>query len=380
MHFKTTHQFLTKLSNDYTYEIALTMVPGLGCHSARQTLDIVDSAKALFELSKKELKDIFGKHEKTIDAIANRTMFSKVEKELTFIEKNKIKVHFFTEPDYPQRLNRPGCEDAPLLVYSLGEADLNPRRAVSIVGTRKATPTGINLTQRLITGFNQENITVVSGLALGIDSASHEAALANNLPTIAVVAHGLDQIYPPQNRQLAKRIVKSNGAILTEMCSGTSITPSLFPVRNRIIAALSDATIVVEASKTGGALITANIASSYHRELFAFPGRIDDKYSEGCNAIIASCKAMLIRNADDVFLNMGWERNIKNVGTQTKLFPELKGDEKTIYNIILSHPEISMDEIRNFCDLSLPKIATALLSLELKNICQCLPGKIYKIL
>jgi DNA processing protein len=167
--------------------------------------------------------------------------------------------------------------------------------------------------------------------------------------------------------------------LLTEMRSGTALSPRIFPVRNRIIAALSDATVVVEASSSGGALITANIAMGYHRDLFAFPGRVDDKYSAGCNAIIASCKAMLIRNADDLFNNMGWERNVKHVGTQTTMFPELAGNEKTVYDVLVNHPEIGTDEIRDLCGLPLPQIATALLSLELKSLCRCLPGKIYKV-
>ena len=299
---------------------------------------------------------------------------------MEFISKNKIKVHFYTEPDYPQRLNLPGCEDSPILLYSLGDANLNPERVVSVVGTRKATQGGIDLTHRLITGFNNENITVVSGLAFGIDTAAHKASLNNGLPTIAVLGHGLDIIYPSQNRQLAKQIIASGGSLVTEMHSGTPLSPSLFPARNRIIAGFSDATVVVEASKSGGALITANIACGYHRELFAFPGRVDDKYSEGCNAIIANNKAMLIRNADDLFNNMGWERNITYVGKQTTMFPKLVGDEKKVYDILAEHPEISSDDILGYCDLPLSKIATALLGLELKNLCRCLPGKIYKII
>ncbi|MBP5515644.1 MAG: DNA-processing protein DprA [Bacteroidales bacterium] len=363
---------------DHTYEIALTMLPGVGCSSARQLLDIVESAEALFNMNRSELKNLFGNHEEIVSVILNKSMFKDVENELKFIEKNKIKVLYFTEPEFPQRLNRSECTDAPILLYALGNSDMNPERSVSIVGTRKATDRGRDITRHLVDGLRGEGITVVSGLALGIDSESHEGALSNSLQTIGVLAHGLDRIYPASNRNLAKRMLASEGALVTEMRSGTAITPGLFPARNRIIAALSDATIVVEASKKGGALITANIASGYHRDLFAFPGRVDDKYSEGCNGIIAACKAILIRDADDIFLNMGWERKTKKIGKQTTLFPKIEGDEAVIYNVLKEHPEISMEEIRDFCSLSLPKIATGLLSLELKNLCRCLPGKIYK--
>ena len=370
--------FQTKKMRDYTYEIALTMLPGIGCHSARQLLDIVESAEAVFKMNPTELKHLFGTHQNIIDAITGKTVFKAVEEEMSFIQKNKIKTLYYTDPDYPQRLNRPGCEDSPILLYSMGDADMNPERAVSVVGTRRATEQGKELTQSLIDGFRDEGITVVSGLALGIDAKAHEAALSNGLPTIGVLAHGLNRLYPPQNRQLAKRMLKCGGSLLTEMRTDVKMTPNLFPVRNRIIAALSDATIVVEASKKGGALITANIASGYNRDLFAFPGRIGDKYSEGCNAIIASSKALLIRDADDVMTNMGWERKSMKIGKQTKLFPNLQGDEDAIYKILLEHSNITMEEIQGFCDMSLPKIATVLLSLELKNLCRCLPGKIYK--
>lgn len=356
----------------------MTLLPGVGCQTQRQLLEMVGSAKNLFEMPQKELDELFGSHKSIVKAITSRSMFPLVEKELAFIEKNHIRVLFCGNTDYPQRLNLPGCEDNPTILYALGDTNFNPERAVSIVGTRKATPLGIELTQRLITGFYGEDITVFSGLALGIDGAAHGAALDNGLPTAGVLGHGLDQLYPPLNRNLAKRMLANGGALITERMSGTALSPGLFPARNRIIAALSDATIVVEASKTGGALITANIANSYHRELFAFPGRVDDKYSEGCNSIIASCKAMLIRNADDLFVNLGWERNVTYVGKQTSLFPELTKEEQTIYDILRQHPEIGMDTIRELCDMPLPKIATNLLNLELKNVCRCLPGKLYK--
>lgn len=365
---------------DYTYEIALSLLPGVGSHSARQLLDIVETAEAVFQMNKSDLRHLFGKHDEIIDAILNRTMFPDVEKELAFIEKNKIQVHYYTDPEFPQRLNRSECIDTPILLYCLGNADLNPKRVVSVVGTRRATPYGKELTRKLVDGFRNEGITVVSGLALGIDAAAHEAALDNQLPTIGVLAHGLDRIYPPSNRGLAKRMLQNGGSLITEIKSRTNILPGMFPARNRIIAAMSDATIVVEASRKGGALITANIANGYHRDLFAFPGRVGDKYSEGCNGIIAACKAIMIRDANDIFFNMAWERKSKNEGKQTTLFPKLEGDEATVFKIIQDHPDITVEEIHDYCGLSLPKIATALLSLELKNLCRCLPGKIYKAL
>ncbi|MCR4827840.1 MAG: DNA-processing protein DprA [Bacteroidales bacterium] len=364
--------------SDYVYEMALTMLPGMGSNSARQLLELVDSAEALFAMSRSDLQHLFEKHTAIVDAILSRSMMPEVESELAFCQKHNIRVLFMHDHAYPQRLNRSECSDAPILLYYMGDADLNAERMVSVVGTRKCTEYGRELTRKLVEGFVGEGITVVSGLAYGIDAAAHEASVNNSLPTVGVLAHGLDQIYPSQHKKLAKNMLHSGGGLITEMRSGTKISPGLFPARNRIIAAMSDATIVVEASKTGGALITANIAHSYHRDLFAFPGRIGDKYSEGCNAIIAACKAVLLRDSDDIFVNMGWERRSRNEGRQTTLFPTLKGDEKTIYQILQEHPSITVDEMREYCDLSLSKIVTALLNLELKSLCQCLLGKIYK--
>lgn len=366
--------------SDHFYEIALTMLPGIGCRSARQLLEIVDSAEALFNMSGSELRHIFGQRADIVKAIKEKSVFNAVEKELKFVEKNKIRVLYYKEADFPQRLNLPGCVDSPIVIYTLGNADLNPERAVSVVGTRKATVQGIDLTHKLVTDLRGEGITIVSGLAIGIDAASHSAAIECGLPTVGVLAHGLNRLYPPQNRNLAKQMLACGGSLLTEIRTDIPMKPGLFPARNRIIAALSDATVVVEASRKGGALITANIANSYNRDLFAFPGRIGDKNSEGCNAIIAACKAMLIRDADDLMLNMGWERKTKQAGKQTTLFPKLNADEQAVYDVLAAHQDIAMDEIPDFCDLAMPKIAAALLSLELKNLCRCLPGKIYKTL
>lgn len=368
------------MSTDHYYEIAVTTLPGIGSQSARQLLTMVESAEALFSMSRADLKQIFGSHNEIIRAITERSTLGVVDQEMEFVRKNNIKVLYYRDADFPQRLNLPDCIDAPIVLYSLGAADYNMARSVSVVGTRRATPEGTDLTHKLVGGFKGEGITVVSGLALGIDAAAHTAALNNHLPTIAVLAHGLNMLYPPQNRQLAKQILQSGGALVTETRSSTPLHPRMFPARNRIIAGLGDATVVVEASSKGGALITANIATGYHRDLFAFPGRIGDKYSEGCNAIIASAKAMLIRGADDLFVDMGWQRTAQPAGTQTTIFPELSADEELLYKTLEAHPGVSIDQIQELVDLPTPKIAAALLNLELKNICRCLPGKIYKLI
>lgn len=365
---------------DYTYEIALTMIPGLGRTSTRHLVQVIDSAEALFSMTRSDLRQLFGQRTAIIDAIVNKTMMAEAEKEMKFVEKHQIQVLYYNEPAFPQRLNRSDCDDCPVVLYFIGNADLNATKAISVVGTRHSTPEGREATAKIVSGFSGMNMLVVSGLALGIDSCAHTAALNCELPTVGVLGHGLDLIYPSQNRNLAKNMLECGG-LITEMPSGTHLHPKLFPARNRIIAAMSDATLVVEAASSGGALITANIASGYHRDLFAVPGRISDKYSEGCNAIIASHKAILVRNANDIMNNMGWEPANSNKGRQTELFPTLKGDEQTIYQLIGQHSDgCTVDDMRSLCDLPLPKIATALLGLELKGLCVCLPGKIYKTL
>ncbi len=365
---------------DYTYEIALTMTPGLGPASVRQLLGITGTAQALFNMNKKELQQLFGHRIAIINAIAEKTTMAAAEKEMQFVENHHIQVLYYDEPAYPQRLNRSDCNDCPILLYYMGNANLNAGKALSVVGTRRATTYGREATAKLVGGFVGQDIVIVSGLALGIDACAHTAALNSQLPTVGVLAHGLDHLYPSQNRNLAKQMLDCGG-LITEMPSGTKMHPGLFPARNRIIAAMSDATVVVEAANTGGALITANIASGYHRDIFAVPGRITDNYSDGCNAIIASHKAVLVRSATDIMDNMNWSGQASAKSRQRELFPNLQGDEQTIYNLIQQHDEgCSIDDLRALCDLALPKIATALLGLELKDLCHCLPGKIYKII
>lgn len=366
---------------DLTYAIALTMLPQVGSNSARQLLEMFETPEKVFHLSHSQLSKVFNKHENIINAITDPALLHKAENELAFCEKEGIRVLYFTDPDYPQRLNSPDCEDTPVLLYYIGSANLNKERVISIVGTRRATEYGRSNTELLVNGMKQEEVLIVSGLALGIDSAAHRAALANMLPTVAVVAHGLEQIYPPQNRDLAKRIVQSGGGIITEYPHGTAINPGMFPARNRIIAALSDATVVVEASVKGGALITANIANGYHRDVLTFPGRVGDTYSAGCNRIIASNKAQLIENSDDLFASLSWERKYASVGIQTQLPLDLPPDELAILSILhRADNALTMEELQEKSNFTLPKISTLLLGMELKNLVRALPGNRYKSL
>lgn len=360
-------------------QIALTFTPGLGNSSIRRLVDLYPG-EDIFSLPKSELKDAFGSHKSVLDNILNKSGFPHAEKELLFCEQNHIRPLFFTDPDYPSRLNRDETDDCPALLYVLGTADLNTERSVAIVGTRRATPYGHDNTDRLVRELKPYNTPIISGLAYGIDTASHTAALSHGLPTIAVLGHGLDQIYPAENRPLAKQILAQGGALVTEYPSGTAINPRYFPARNRIIAALADATVVVEAFEKGGALITAAIASSYHRDVFAVPGRLTDTYSRGTNNLIATNRALLVRNADDIAFQLGWPLLGKQMTlSEMKETPKLSPDEQKIFNHLKTCDHQSLDEIASAVGFSLPKAASNLFNMEMAKVVRTLPGHLYQL-
>ena len=365
---------------DTLNQIALTFTPGLGNTSIRRLVDLYPD-EDIFALPMSELKEAFGTHRDVLDNIHNKSGFSRAEEELRFCEQNHIRPLFFTDPDYPERLNRAETDDCPALLYVLGSANLNPERAVAVVGTRRATAYGRDNTDRLIRELNPYNTPIISGLAYGIDTAAHTAALTHSLPTVAVLGHGLDRIYPAQNRPLAKRILEAGGALVTEYPSGTAINPRYFPARNRIIAALADATVVVEASEKGGALITAAIAASYHRDVFAFPGRLTDTYSRGTNNLIATNRALLVRDADDIAFQLGWPLLGKQMKlSEIKETPKLTADEKRIVDAMKDHDHLTLDEIASSTGFSLPKTASHLFNLEMSQIIRTLPGHLYQLI
>lgn len=366
------------------YAIALTLVPGLGNKGIRQLLAVDKelNPEKIFSLSPSQLDEIFGKHKKISNAIASKAVLHDAEKTLEELEKHHISVLFCTDSAYPQRLNREGCEDTPVLLYCLGTCDLNAPHSVAVVGTRHASDYGRTTTHRLINEMSFDKPLIVSGLAYGIDTEAHQASLQYGLPTVAVLGHGLDRIYPPQNRQLAKQILDSGGALVTEYPMGASVSPSNFPARNRTIAAMSDATVVVEAAEKGGALITANLASGYNREVFAVPGRLDDTYSAGCNNLIANNKAAILRNAGDLFFQLGWKYKTDTANAQERqqsLFATLNRDEQKMHRLLEENREMTMDDFAAKSNFPFPKIAALLTELELKNVIRCLPGRIYKL-
>ena len=365
---------------DILSKIALSFTAGLGNASLRRLVDLYPD-EDIFALPLSELKAAFGTHKSIIENIRSKNAFARAEEELRFCESNKIRPLFFTDPDYPARLNSPETDDCPALLYCLGSADLNPERSVAVVGTRRATSMGHDNTAQLVRELKPYAPHIISGLAYGIDTAAHTADLDQEMPTVAVLGHGLDRIYPAANRPLAKRILESGGALVTEYPSGTAINPRLFPARNRIIAALSDATVVVEASDKGGALITAAIANSYHREVFAVPGRLNDTYSRGTNNLIATNRALLIRSARDMAFQLGWPIEGEQLALgEMKAEEPLTADEKRVVEKLIENDHLTLDELASLAGISLARAASALFNLEMAGRIHTLPGHKYQLI
>ena len=359
-------------------QIALTFIPRLGPTAIRRLMEAYPD-EDIFSLPRQELKAAFGSHIGIIESISSKSGHARAEQELAFCEKNGIRPLFFTDSDFPERLNRPECGDSPVLLYVMGRADLNAERTVSVVGTRRATAQGRDNTDRLVRDLKAYNTPIVSGLAYGIDTAAHTAALDHGLPTVAVLGHGLDRIYPPENRPLAKRILDAGGALVTEYPNGTAIHPKYFPARNRIIAAMGDATVVVEASEKGGALITAAIAASYQRDVFALPGRLTDTYSRGCNNLIATNRAQLLRTADDIAFQLGWPLIGKQMAiAEAEEAAALSPTEQKVIDLLQEHDRMTLDEVAARLAASLPKAAGLMFNLEMRGLVHTLPGHLYQ--
>ncbi|MGV3509655.1 MAG: DNA-processing protein DprA [Sphingobacteriaceae bacterium] len=360
------------------HKIALTLIPGVGSVNSRLLLKHFGSAEDVFKAKKPTLISIPGIGEKTAKSILQHDFFERAEKELEFVEKYKIKTFFYSDEDYPKRLRN--CYDAPVLLYYKGNAELNNARVVSIVGTRNATSYGKELTDSLVDELQKHNVLVVSGLAYGIDAMAHKACLKYDIPTIGVVGHGLDRIYPAQHRSLAEKMV-NKGGLLTEFPSQTNPDRENFPKRNRIVAGLADATIIVEASLTGGALITAELANSYNRDVFSFPGNVNQEFSAGCNYLIKTNRANLITSAKDLEYILGWicEKPKDEQQKQLSLRLNLSSDEKKIVDVLIAKGQTAVDEISIETQLPQSKLAITILGLEMQGVVIALPGKMYKL-
>jgi len=365
------------MQKELLYQIALTLIPNIGDVNAKALVNHFGSAEAIFGASKKVLDEIEGIGSIRAASIRNFKDFSRAEDEIAFIKKYKITPLFLTDKNYPQRLLN--CYDSPPMLFYKGSADLNTAKMIAIVGTRSHDDYGKKICEKLIEELVNEDVIIVSGLAFGIDSIAHKASLKNNIPTIGVLAHGLDRVYPSQNATIAKQMI-SCGGLLTEFKSNTKPDKQNFPGRNRIVAGMTDATIVIESGIKGGSLITAELANGYNKDVFAFPGRVDDSKSEGCNYLIKSNKAALITCANDLLEIMGWKKSKKILPKkQRELFIEFTSEEKIIVDILQMQEQMQIDELYFKSKLSSSEVAKALLMLEMQGIVSSLPGKIYKM-
>jgi DNA processing protein len=364
------------MNENKIYELGLSFINGIGSINAKKLLAYVGSAEGIFNEKKQNLIKIPGIGIQLAEEIENKEIFRKVEDELKFIDKHHISIFFYLDKEYPQRLKH--CEDSPIILYYKGTANLNQSKILSIVGTRKATQYGQENCKSLISDLvsNGHQIIIVSGLAYGIDVAAHKAALKFEQETIAVLGHGLNTLYPAAHRKIAHEIVKKGG-LLSELPTSAQLDPAHFVKRNRIIAGLADATIVVESANKGGSLITAQIANSYNRDVFAYPGRIGDKYSEGCNHLIKTNQAALIESAADIEYLLGWEMKKKNEPVQSQLFVELTPEEELIVNILREKGKTPIDELAIMVNMQVSKVSSILLKLEFSGTVISYPGKLY---
>jgi DNA processing protein len=375
-----TNQNLTKdnMHTELHYQIALTQVPNIGCVRAKILVDNLGSAEAVFKAKRSTLETLDGIGTVRANDIKSFQNFKNLETEVAFVEKYKIQPLFINDKHYPQRLLN--CFDSPTLLYYRGDANLNTARILAIIGSRSHTDYGKTFTEKLIKELSAENILVVSGLAFGIDTIAHKASLKNNLSTVGVLAHGLDILYPPENAKLAKQMVSGNGGILTEFMSGTKPDRHNFPTRNRIVAGMADATIVIETDIKGGSMITAGLANNYNRDVFALPGKTTDIKSRGCNHLIRNNRADLLTSAQDILEMMGWlPQPEKKKRIQRTLFIELTENEKIIVDLLNAAEQLPIDELYAKSQLSTSSVAAALLNLEMQALVIGLPGKVYKL-
>ncbi len=358
------------------HKLALSLIKGIGPALSKSLLSYFGNAEAVFAANRVQLMKIEGIGEKTTNAILHNSAIEDAKEHLKFLIRHEIKVLFYTDSDYPRRLRN--CYDAPLLLYYKGNADLNHSRIVSIVGTRNATNYGKMLCKQLIETLKSFDVLIVSGLAHGIDAAAHKECLNFEVPTIGVLGHGLDRIYPAIHKDLTKKMIH-NGGLLTEFLPGTNPDRENFPKRNRIIAGLADVVVVVEASIKGGALITADLANSYNRDVYAFPGRSTDEFSEGCNFLIKTNRAALINQAKDLIYYLSWDvENAKKTNLQSQLPLSLSVEEQVIFEVLTTGP-LSIDELSLNANQPQSKLAITLLTLEMRGILVALPGKIYQL-
>lgn len=359
------------------YKIALGLLEGIGIANTKIMISYAGGLESVFTFSDKALAELCGLSLKKVKNFNRKAALERAEKELDFVDQNGIQLHYYQDKNYPPKLKF--CEDGPLLLYSKGNVDFN-KQNIAVVGTRKATAYGKSLTQQLIKNLAPRGVQIVSGLAHGIDKEAHEAALNNGLSTIAVLGHGLDMIYPAAHKKLAHQLLE-NGGLVSEFMSSSPLDPSNFPKRNRIVAGLSDATVVIESAASGGSLITADLAFNYNREVFAFPGNVDHMNSAGCHLLIQQEKARLITSAADMIPAMGWDEIKTQLEPETDLFDALTAEEEALIKILKKHKmPLHIDYLAEEVNCAVHELSMHLFNLQIRGMVDSLPGNRYVLI
>jgi DNA processing protein len=358
--------------------LALHFIPGIGDYLIRQLVSYCGSAEKVFKTPKGKLLKVPGIGEITAESIRQGKPFAEAEKEMRKAEKENVQLVFFTDKNYPSRLRQ--VNDAPSMLYVKGNINFENPKTIGIVGTRQATPYGRERVEELIKSLVAHQALVVSGLAYGIDIHAHKHALKNDLPTVGVMGSGMDVIYPASHAEIAKKMM-DNGGLVTEHRFGTQPDAHNFPARNRIVAALCDAVIIVEAAEKGGALITADIANSYNKDVFAYPGNVGQSHSAGCNNLIKSNKAHLIVSIKDLEYIMNWTVDTVPPKKENFTLEGFEPNERIVLNALIeNNKQLMIDELSWRTNIPMSQLAGLLLGLEFKGVISTLPGKVYKLI
>ena len=358
------------------YTLALLQVEGVGDVLAKKLIQHCGNAEAVFTSKKSQLQQIDGIGSVVMKNLQDKSVFVKAEKELQFITQENISTTYFQEENYPDRLKH--CYDSPVLLFQAGNINLQNRRLLSIVGTRQITSYGMEFTKKLIEDLAPLNPVIISGFAYGVDIYAHQTAMEFGLQTIGVLAHGLNQIYPKTHKKYMAKM-EQNGGFLTEFWSTSKPDKENFIKRNRIVAGISEATVVIESAEKGGSLVTANLANDYNRDVFAVPGRVSDKYSQGCNNLIKTQRANLMTSAADLVYMLNWElQRESQKAVQKQLFISLTNEEQKIYDYLQKTGKEMMDIIALECDFPIYRMSSILINMELKGVIRPLPGKIFE--
>lgn len=357
------------------YLLALQKVPKVGEITAKKLLNHCQTAEGIFREKKQALLKISGIGTHIVTALKDSKFLSLAEKELQYIKDKNINYWYYKESNYPKRLQH--CIDSPILLFHKGNMNINMPKTISIVGTRKATKYGIQSCENLIETIKVFNPTIVSGFAYGIDITAHKSAFKNNLQTIACLAHGFNQIYPKTHDKY-RALTEENGGFITDFWSDDPFDRNNFLKRNRLIAGLSDAIIVIESGEKGGSLVTADIANSYNREVFAIPGRITDSQSKGCLNLIKNQSAHLLSQPEDLIYMLNWQIEEVTQTVQKQLFVTLNEDEERIHQCLEKHTKVMLDDIALSCQFPIQKTSSLLLQMELKGVVRPLPGKLFE--